>query len=674
MDSPARNAARCRAALVLFALSLAGCTTTRTPAPNRVATPPRPSEPGAPLADSTPAPRPLQPAVLAECAPQRGARVAAPSRPADGDPRARDAAQRGLGFVSREAIRWQEQHNCYGCHVQAVTLEALTVGRANRYEISDRELATVLQGMTDISGGHRRPGGLSVSGSGMPETSRAFGGAAFARYDANVGPLLRDDLLAVADQLRAYQNPDGEQRTTDTRFPVVAGTIQATTQALQTWRRAFDVSADERWLDPIRRAETWMQSRGRTLSDQPDAGTVDLNYAVMGLLSAGAQPSERVLTSLATHLRARQGEDGGWAYRRSETSNAFATGQTLHALRSLGMSDTDPVISRGTRWLITHQAEDGGWSHNGSGKAEAMWAVFGLVTVDVMSLAVQGINDGQHVASTFAVTASAVDNGGRGVARVDLAVDDVPQARGCGARLEHSVNVEQLGPGAHTLDVTAYDGSGRSTRRRVEFYTGRYYLARAATRWNDNATEFTLRDVAPRGVDGRVRLRVFGTQTRDGVAVRADEVFAEEQPSAEGPMRFRWNGHNRAGTALPNGRYIAELAFIDRGARAVQTVELPFVQDTPEAQTQRFGEVAGAVNAEGAGGAANTQVDLVDARGNVVQSTSTTSAGNYRFRNVDTGQYRVRVRRQGFAPAEASVAATPARASAARAMDLQLAH
>jgi hypothetical protein len=77
-------------------------------------------------------------------------------------------------------------------------------------------------------------------------------------------------------------------------------------------------------------------------------------------------------------------------------ANAFATGQTVHALRSLGASDDDPAVARGTRWLVTHQAEDGGWSHGGSGKAEAMWAVFGLVSVDVMSLSLEGVRDGEH--------------------------------------------------------------------------------------------------------------------------------------------------------------------------------------------------------------------------------------------------------------------------------------
>jgi hypothetical protein len=84
----------------------------------------------------------------------------------------------------------------------------------------------------------------------MPATSRAFGGAAFARYDRTEDGALRDDLLAVATQLIEHQNPDGSVRNDDTRFPVVQGPLQATTQALQTWHQAYSRSADERWLGP----------------------------------------------------------------------------------------------------------------------------------------------------------------------------------------------------------------------------------------------------------------------------------------------------------------------------------------------------------------------------------------------------------------------------------------
>ena len=63
----------------------------------------------------------------------------------------------------------------------------------------------------------------------------------------------------------------------------------------------------------------------------------------------------------------------------------------------------------------------------------------------------------------------------------------------------------------------------------------------------------------------------------------------------------------------------------------------------------------------------------LDNEGNVVSRTVTTEQGNYRFQNVDHGNYQVRVRRHGFrAVSQAVEARASAPAAAARPMQLQL--
>ena len=78
-------------------------------------------------------------------------------------------------------------------------------------------------------------------------------------------------------------------------------------------------------------------------------------------------------------------------------------------LKLAGYDDTSPQISRGQRWLATHQRDDGGWGtvhsgQSGADKGEAMWAVLGLVSVDVMSISVAGLNDGQRLDASAALT------------------------------------------------------------------------------------------------------------------------------------------------------------------------------------------------------------------------------------------------------------------------------
>jgi squalene-hopene/tetraprenyl-beta-curcumene cyclase len=63
----------------------------------------------------------------------------------------------------------------------------------------------------------------------------------------------------------------------------------------------------------------------------------------------------------------------------------------------------------------------------------------------------------------------------------------------------------------------------------------------------------------------------------------------------------------------------------------------------------------------------------VDRQGNVVARTVTTEQGNYRFRNVDSGNYQVRARRRGFRAVSQTVEARAgAPAAAARPMQMQL--
>lgn len=166
-------------------------------------------------------------------------------------------------------------------------------------------------------------------------------------------------------------------------------------------------------------------------------------------------------------------------------------------------------------------------------------------------------------------------------------------------------------------------------------------------------------------MQSRVRVRVFREADGGG---RGDRVWETTVPSAEGAMSIPWDGRTSGGEASPRGRYVAELALLDGDGRERHRVELPFVHDTAEAQDAQFGQVAGTIDFEDdeVEGAA---VELVDERGNVVQRTTTTRSGRYRFRNLREGRYRVRVRREGFRAAEAPVRAAPASAAAA---DVQL--
>lgn len=70
---------------------------------------------------------------------------------------------------------------------------------------------------------------------------------------------------------------------------------------------------------------------------------------------------------------------------------------------------------------------------------------------------------------------------------------------------------------------------------------------------------------------------------------------------------------------------------------------------------EQFAEVSGKLDLKDARGAANTLVDLVDEKGQVLQQVRTTRDGNYRFQNVDAGKYKVRINKKGFAQEELDI-------------------
>lgn len=67
------------------------------------------------------------------------------------------------------------------------------------------------------------------------------------------------------------------------------------------------------------------------------------------------------LARLIEELRQSQRADGGWSQTADRESDAFATGQTLYALRMSGLIAEDAAIRRGIEFLVRTQRDDGTW-------------------------------------------------------------------------------------------------------------------------------------------------------------------------------------------------------------------------------------------------------------------------------------------------------------------------
>lgn len=587
----------------------------------------------------------------------------ATERVVQSDAHVRSVAAKGLAYLAQSSQAWTAQHKCFGCHVQAVTLEALSVGKKHQYTINPQDLGAMVKALK-----------LGVTAGGHT-TGIAFEGSAWARYDQWVGNNETSELLRYAKELTGVQAPTGAINDDDRRLPVTGGTLETTFQAAQTWRQAFARTADDKWLSPMRRAESFLaaQSAKWAQSQAPHSVYIqDINFALLGLLASGVTRTEGSAHALVKMLLSRQNSDGGWGLDEKK-SDAFATGQTVYTLKMAGFSDGDVAVARGIRFLSSKQEATGAWrtyrsGQGGAEKAETMWAVLGLVTVDVASIAVNGIVDGQHVEPKMTLGAQVVDNQGGGIKQIELLVDDLPVKAECGTKLSHVLDTEKLKPGKHIVDFIATNGKGQKSHRRFEVYAGDVFLTDIGAQFDEasQSTVVSLRNIAPQSEKaGAVELELFSVEPGAEAKPKARVYGATKKDL--GGLSFTWNGKGDDGKALPRGRYVAKLHFRDAAGKVRQTGSTLFLHDSEQAQRQHFGEVEGQISLRTGAGSANTLVELVDNDGRVIQATRTTDQGNYRFKTVDKGKYRVRVRKDGFddlaMPVEAAPAAAPAKAS-----------
>ncbi len=568
-----------------------------------------------------------------------------------GDAKSREAAHQGFTYLAGTSIAWTKANNCFGCHVQAVTMEALTAAKHHQYDVKPSDLAAMVSALQKgvTAGGHA--------------TGVAFEGAAWARFDRYIDDSQTKELLKYADELMRIQSEDGAIVDDDARLPVTGGTMQTTFQAAQTWRQAYARTANDRYLSPMRKAERFLTRKSESWKTAQGVYVQDLSFALLGLASAGVTRSEPASTRLQQMLLSRQNKDGGWSLN-GDGSDAFATGQAIYALKVAGFSDGDPALAKAISYLLSKQSPDGAWrtaksGQNGSEKGETMWAVLGLVTVDVATVEVSGLTDGQHVSGAVTLDANAIDNQSGGIAELSVSIDDSRVATACGPKLRFSWDTTKLSAGKHVVDVVAVNGKNKQSRRRFEVFAGDVFLTEVGAVFDEatQQTRVSLRNIADPKVTGQVEVEFWSVDAKEAPKTRVFVTTAKAEPGA---TQFSWDGRDAKKTPLPRGRYLAKVSFKDEKGAARQTESALFLHDSDRVQRETYGEVEGNLKLGALGiGSSNTFVDLVDDDGKVMQTVRSTEQGNYRFKNITAGKYKVRARKEGYAPREAAIEAAP---------------
>jgi squalene-hopene/tetraprenyl-beta-curcumene cyclase len=216
----------------------------------------------------------------------------------------------------------------------------------------------------------------------------------------------------------------------------------------------------------------------------------------------------------------------------------------------------------------------------------------------------------------------------------------------------------------------ATNAKGLTSRRRFDVFAGNVFMTQVGANFDEASqrTLVTLRDISAPGSGGAIALEVWDVG-EGSEAKPKSKVFSTSRKGEGGAVELAWDGKGSDGKARPRGRYQARLAYLDAGGKVLQTESVLFFHDSENVQRQRYGEIEGQLSlAGGKAQSANTLMELVDEKGNVVQSTRTTEQGNYRFKNVDKGNYRVRAKKEGFRDLEQGVSTQPAAAPAQASM------
>jgi hypothetical protein len=156
---------------------------------------------------------------------------------------------------------------------------------------------------------------------------------------------------ALVHHLAGSQELDGGWLVRADRPPIESGRVTPTALAIRALR-AYPLPGRKTEFDAqVRRGSQW-------LADYPSRTGEEKSMRLLGLVWAGAQAP--LVRAAASKLAAEQRADGGWAQLDTLSSDAYATGQALYALRAAEALSRN-ALDKAVGFLLQTQLADGTW-------------------------------------------------------------------------------------------------------------------------------------------------------------------------------------------------------------------------------------------------------------------------------------------------------------------------
>ena len=258
------------------------------------------------------------------------------------------AVQIAMNVLQKGSTEFFKQSGCVGCHHQpfAAMAFASIAGRVNVDGAAGKEDMRVIQARELRAAEPMLDRFISNGFADGPAYSL------FALGTAKVTATADTD--AAAGFIAGAQHQDGSWRAVGaSRSPLQEGSILRTALGVRNLRLYAPPARKEEIEERIARARAWLLKEETSTND-------DYAMRLLGLFWAGAD-GEKV-SAAGRALLAQQQADGGWRPNRNLSSDAYATGESLWALKESGvLSASDSAYSKGAKFLLDRQWEDGSW-------------------------------------------------------------------------------------------------------------------------------------------------------------------------------------------------------------------------------------------------------------------------------------------------------------------------
>ena len=267
--------------------------------------------------------------------------------------KARRAIEGGLRIVQKGAKNYPNNRDCFSCHHQ--TLPMLAMHDVSEAGISIDEALTknqvqfirdLFEDRLDSITEGKSLGGRSLT-------------AGYLLWSFELGGMKKDNFSdAFVSYILHQQKKEGNWDVQTNRPPSEESKIHTSYLAIY-YMDHFVRGADleKKVKAAIAKVRPWIEK-----SEPHSQEDFNGKYKALIALDASAQEIE----AARQELLKRQREDGGWAQLPDMKSDAYATGQTLHALvDGTPVSERDPAfrmaINRARSYLLRTQKEDGSW-------------------------------------------------------------------------------------------------------------------------------------------------------------------------------------------------------------------------------------------------------------------------------------------------------------------------